>query len=326
MPYYPQEPKGPEKGPQPKARPVFRLLLFCLSALLVIYGGVRLVGYGADWAASRRTAQELREVEAEPEESAEPKESAKTVPEVSAAPAVSDQAAVPTPAPTGIPAEKPAVRTEELPAVNYPGGLQVSNRIRALRKKSEYIIGWLTVDTLDEPVVQKDNEFFLNHDAEGRRNSNGAIFMDEDTPLITRPYTILLYGHNMKTGAMFGILRKYEQLSYFNGHRIIRFDTLYEEGQYAVFAVATIRLTPGAAGYMSLSDLRSSRRSVRKKALNTLTMLSVHPCILDVSEEDQLLLLITCVGDDDLRLVVAARRLREKETPDTLVLKKPDSL
>lgn len=320
MPYYPQEPKDPKKEPQPKAHSVFRPALFCLSALLIVYGAVRLIGYGADWSASRRTARELREIAAEAEETQEP------VPEITAVPSAPEPTAVPSPEPTGVPAEKPSALPEELPAVNYPGGLQVSARIRTLRKKSEYIIGWLTVDTLDEPVVQKDNVFFLDHDAAGRRNSNGAVFLDEDTPLITRPYTFLLYGHNMKTGAMFGSLRKYEQRSYFNDHRIIRFDTLYEKGQYAVFAVATIRLTPGTAGYVSLSDLRSSRRSVRRKALNALTALSVHPCILDVSEEDQLLLLITCVGDDDQRLVVAARRLREKETPDTLVLKKPDSL
>ena len=72
----------------------------------------------------------------------------------------------------------------------------------------------MTMDDLDEPVVHKDNTFFLDHDAMGKRNANGAIFMDQGTSLLTRPYTILLYGHNMKTGAMFGNLRKYEDFSY----------------------------------------------------------------------------------------------------------------
>ena len=43
--------------------------------------------------------------------------------------------------------------------------------------------------------------------------------------------------------------------------------------------------------------------------------------ILDVTEDDQLLPLITCVGDDDERLVVAARRLREGETADRLIMR-----
>ena len=31
---------------------------------------------------------------------------------------------------------------------------------------------------------------------------------------------------------MFGRLRKYKESAYFNSHRIITFDTLYEDGQY----------------------------------------------------------------------------------------------
>ena len=319
MPYYPGEQQSPQNNPPPKGQPVLRRVLLCLSALLIAYGACRLIGYGIDWLSSGLTSWELREIAAASEFSPEPETSASPVP-------FPAPAALPTADPAGIPAAAPAspspVLSEELPAVRYPTGLQVSPRIRKLRKKSEYIVGWITVDTLDEPVVQKDNTFFLNHDAAGKRNVNGAIFMDEDTLLVTRPYTILLYGHNMKTGAMFGNLKKYDQLSYFNRHRIIRFDTLYEDGQYAVFAVATIRLTPGTAAYLNLADLTSTRRKTRQKALNTLTALSAHTAVLDVNEEDQLLLLVTCVGDDDQRLIVAARRLREKETPDTLTLKK----
>lgn len=323
MPYYPQGPKEPPKKPPLKEQPLFRLILLCLSALLVSYGAFRLLGYGADWVTSRNTSQELREIAAatEPSSTAPP-------PETAAPPAVN-----PTPEPTPESAPVPvtaaaetAVPAEYLPAVVYPGGMSIVPRIRDLRKKSEYIMGWLTMDDLDEPVAFKDNDFFLNHDVKGNRNGNGALFMDEDTRLITRPYMILIYGHNMKTGAMFGNLHRYEQTAYCNRHRILRFDTLYEEGQYAIFAVATIRLTPGTAGYVSLTDLRSDRRETRRKALTALMSVSVYNNILDVNEEDQLLLLVTCVGDDDQRLIVAARRLRENESPDNLILKNGGNL
>jgi len=313
MPYYPQGTKKPSRKPPLKKQPLFRLALICLSALLIIYGAVRLVVYGADWIASRRTAQELRKIAAA-QDTAIPKQ--ETVPEAAPEMVVSRNT-VPVPDPTAVPAAAPS---EILPAVEYPGGLQVSARIRKLREKSEYIIGWLTMDDCDEPVALKDNDFFLNHDASGNRNVNGSLFLDESTRLLTRPYTLMVFGHNMKTGAMFGNLHRYEQTIYCNRHRIITFDTLYEEGKYAIFAVATIHVTPGTAGYLSLTDLQSTRRAARKKALAALSSLSVYSSILDVNEEDQLLLLITCVGDDDQRLVVAARRLRDDETPDRLTL------
>lgn len=67
-------------------------------------------------------------------------------------------------------------------------------------------MGWLNMGKLvDEPVVQRDDVFYLTHDATGKENISGAIFLDASINLKTRPYTYILYGHNMKTGAMFGV-------------------------------------------------------------------------------------------------------------------------
>ena len=119
MPYYPQDPKEPPKKPPLKEQPLFRLILLCLSALLVSYGAFRLLGYGADWVTSRNTSQELREIAAatEPSSTAPP-------PETAAPPAVN-----PTPEPTPESAPVPvtaaaetAVPAEYLPAVEYPAG------------------------------------------------------------------------------------------------------------------------------------------------------------------------------------------------------------
>ena len=85
------------------------------------------------------------------------------------------------------------------------------------------------MDHLSEAVVQKDNTFFLSHDATGNNNSNGAIFLDEATGIITRPYTLILYGHNMKSGNMFGRLKKYKENAYFFSNRIISFDSMFED-------------------------------------------------------------------------------------------------
>ena len=131
------------------------------------------------------------------------------------------------------------------------------------------------------------------------------------TRLLTRPYTIMLYGHNMKSGMMFGNLRKYEDPVYCRKHRTLRFDTLYEEGQYEIFAVVTISVTPGKARYLDLWALRSSDRETRKNALASLKRANSYVSTAEVSEEDQILLLITCVGDDDERLVVAAVRMKD---------------
>ena len=315
MPYYSSQPdRKPPETPRNR-RGALRWVILCVSALLMVYGAARLIIYTAELFSARRTTQELREAAEEAAETA--------AAEVPALPAGTEapRAALQTASlPPAAPAET-AVPSGKLPEVQYPNGYELNQRIRTLRKKSEYIIGWITMDDLDEPVVYRNNTFFLDHDAMGKRNSNGAIFMNEGTGLLTRPYTILLFGHNMKSGAMFGNLRKYEEFAYCSRHRTLRFDTLYEEGQYAIFSVATISLTPGKSRYINLSAIQSDDRQTRKKALRELENHSVNNMMLDVNEEDQVLLLITCVGDDDERLVVAARRLRDGERPDHLTLK-----
>ena len=285
---------------------LFRWILLAVGVLLVAYGAIRLGRYLSEMNQARQTTAELREAAAT--------EAVTAAPTGTDAPAGTPEL---LPETTVSPLRKPQHRRKHqrfpptLPEVAYPNGYNLVPRIQELRKKSEYIIGWITMDDLDEPVVLKDNKFFLNHDAAGKRNSNGAIFMDEGTRLLTRPYTIMLYGHNMKSGMMFGNLRKYTDLTYCRKHRTFRFDTLYEEGQYEIFAVVTISVTPGKARYLNLWGLESTDRETRKDALASLKRANSYVSTAEVSEEDQILLLITCVGDDDERLVVAAVRIKQ---------------
>lgn len=130
----------------------------------------------------------------------------------------------------------------------------------------------------------------------------------------------------MKSGNMFGRLRKYKESVYFNSHRIITFDTLYEDGQYAVFSVREMDTTPGTARWYDLWSLVTDRIPDREEAIRNLERRSVVRDVLDVRADDQILLLVTCLDDDDReRLVVAARRLRTGETQDRLTLRASSS-
>lgn len=323
MPYYPEkkpEPSG-EKQRQPETAErrtkLLRRFAAAVSCLLIPYGSLRLILYQAELNASRNTSRELRQAAEEVTKETEEAESPSPPPEETAAPAL----------PAAAPEESPAPDsgTEEvlLQPVPYPDNpdLQISERFRKLRKKGRYIVGWLSFDQTDEAVAQKDNAFFLNHDARGNRNSNGAVFLDQDVSLRTRPYTVILYGHNMKSGNMFGRLKKYRENAYFYSHRIVTFDSLYENGQYAVFAVMEMSTTPGPARWYSLKSLDTDSRADREEALRTLESRSLVKSALDVRAEDQLLLLVTCLDGETERLVVAARRLRDGETPDGLQLR-----
>ncbi len=323
MPYYPEKKLGTsgEERKQTKMtekqRRLLRLSVAVFSCLLILYGSGRLVFYYAELNASRDTARELRQIHNQKKQEAE---SDPRAPELTAQPSISPTAVPERPMTTETP--QPEEDEDTLNPIAYPDNpnLKISERFRKLRKKGKYIIGWLSFDEVDEAVVQKDNTYFLTHDAKGKKNSNGAIFLDFGISLKTRPYTIILYGHNMKSGNMFGRLKKYKESAYFYKHRIITFDTMYEDGQYAVFAVIEMSTIPGVARWYDLWTLTKDSKSDREEAIRAMERLSVISSALDVQADDQILLLVTCLDGDTERLVVAARRLREGETAESLVL------
>lgn len=204
------------------------------------------------------------------------------------------------------------------PYPNNPYAL-ISERFTKLRRQNSDIVGWLDMGgLLQQAVVQRDNTYYLRRDYQGYHNTNGAIFLDEKCGLRTRPSTLILYGHNMKTGAMFGSLRHYENLSYYHSHPFITFDTMYEEGRYVIFSVAVASLDVQSGQYAGFYRLSDCTIMEREAIIKSLCSLSKHTCAIDVNVEDQLLLLVTCVDDDADRRIVAARRVRDGESEEEL--------
>ena len=278
-----------------------RLLLTAALCCVMALCAFQLIRYAADARRAKRASAELREIYyAQPDETEVPAET----------PPAAEETAVPA-------AAEETAAADRLRAVLYPNNpyATVSSRFRKLRRQNQDIVGWLTIDgMLDEAVVQRDNAYYLTRDYRGYHNANGAIFLEETCALDTRPYTLLLYGHNMKTGAMFGGLRNYETLRYYKANPFITFDTAYEEGEYVIFAAGTVSVTPGNTDSVNVAALSSASISQRTEALEALLRCSVYQNAPDVCAEDQILVLMTCASDDSERRIVAARRLREGET------------
>ncbi|MBD5551023.1 MAG: class B sortase [Lachnospiraceae bacterium] len=110
----------------------------------------------------------------------------------------------------------------------------------SLFNRNKKLIGWVKIaDTnIDYPVMQTvDNEYYLTHDFGQNTDKNGCIFMDKDCDVIDRSTNLIIYGHHMKSGAMFGHLDKYTDESFYQEHQTFQFDTIYEKGTYQVVYV-----------------------------------------------------------------------------------------
>lgn len=286
-----------------------RLFRRCVTGLLLfvmLFSLYKLGSYAWEYLASRRVSQELRDLYYEEIPTDAPSVTATSQPTMTPAPA-SGTEAPPSASPT------PKAALEPLPYPENPYALTAS-RFTKLQRQNSDIIGWLNIPgLLDEAVVQRDNSYYLRRDYRGYHNDNGAIFLDENCDLRTRPYTLLVYGHNMKSGAMFGSLRNYENLTFYRNNPFITFDTAYEDGRYVIFAVGTLTQNRERMHYVDVGRLISLDIAGRETAIGQLRRISRIAVDIDVCAEDQLLLLITCVDDDTERRFIAARRIRPGE-------------
>ena len=172
-----------------------------------------------------------------------------------------------------------------------------------LREMNPDYIAWLTVPDTEiyYPVVKRDNSYYLYHDFMQQSNSHGAIFMDESCS--RDDGVILLHGHHMKDGTMFGGLKKYKREKFRQEHEIIYLDWGNGDEPYRVFAAALIDLTdeeyfhynelPGADG-----DTQEYLRELKRNSF----------WYDDSTEIDgQVVLLSTCeYGTAQQRLVIGA--------------------
>lgn len=63
---------------------------------------------------------------------------------------------------------------------------------------------------INYPVVQgTDNSYYLHHAYDGTYNANGSVFMNADNDSYFRDMNTILYGHNLRSGRMFGTFRNY---------------------------------------------------------------------------------------------------------------------
>lgn len=141
---------------------------------------------------------------------------------------------------------------ENIVSGNMPQGFEyaeapgLSVDFAALLDANPETVGWLSIPGTEVcyPVVQaQDNEKYLHTSFYGERSGAGTVFMDCGNAIHPLDRNTILYGHNMGQGRtdMFGALLYYNEKEYYDAHRQIQFDTVWQEhGPWRVFAVVQL--------------------------------------------------------------------------------------
>ncbi|MCR5145582.1 MAG: class B sortase [Lachnospiraceae bacterium] len=214
-------------------------------------------------------------------------------------------------------AQQNSTELQDEQGVSQVKSLDILPEYVELHNQNPDMVGWLKVEgtDIDYVVVQKpkDNEFYLNHAFDGSENANGSIFMDYRSDIVTPTTNTIIYGHNMKSGMMFGGLKKYLSPGYLDEHKYINLNTLYEYKQYEIVAVclAQVQYQDDANSYRYYDFISAGTNEEFEMFKQNVNSLAVVGSADGLAYNDKLLTLSTCNSyTEDGRLFVVAKQIK----------------
>ena len=171
------------------------------------------------------------------------------------------------------------------------------------------------VDTdINYPVCQTPNdpEYYLRRDFYGETSTAGTLFVDYRCDIVNPTTNTIIYGHNMRSGTMFGGLKRYLDYDYYQSHKTIIFKTLYEEQEYEVVGVGLSAVGyDDDDSYKYYNFIDAVTGSELQEFLDNIQSLSVYDETIDISSTDKILTLSTCNSyTEDGRMFVVAKRVK----------------
>lgn len=174
---------------------------------------------------------------------------------------------------------------------------------------------WIKINdtVIDYPVMQtmRDENYYLKRDFSGNTNSNGCLIMDTDSDVETPGTNLIIHGHNMKSGEMFGGLTKYKEQSYYEGHKTITLTTRNGERLYevmAVFSSQVYKKTDNCFKYYKF--FQANNQSEFDDFYNNVMDLAEYDTGVTAEYGDHFLTLSTCAYHvDNGRFVVVAKQI-----------------
>lgn len=111
-----------------------------------------------------------------------------------------------------------------------------------LKKRNSDVIGYLEIPdtTISYPVIQtKDNpDFYLTHDFDKNYSFYGTPYLSAYCDL-EKSDNLIIYGHNINGGRMFGALTQYKSEKVYKKHKYVYFTTAKKD-KYEIFAVISV--------------------------------------------------------------------------------------
>ena len=174
-----------------------------------------------------------------------------------------------------------------------------------LSEQNEDVVGWLKVNNTNiyYPIVKtNDNSFYLKHNFYKDYNIAGWIFADYRLKFDGTDKNIVIYGHNMKDGSMFGTLKNILTEQWYSNEEnmYVTLETKKELLTYKIFSVYDIKKET----YYSNTFFKTDTEY--ESFLNNLKLRSIKDFNSNLTKDDKILTLSTCASNNNYRVVLHA--------------------
>lgn len=192
-------------------------------------------------------------------------------------------------------------------------------KFAALYAENNDVSGYLSIPGTDiaQPVMRSyasSPDFYANYSFYGKADSRGSLYFDSGNVFEwgKSNYNLVVYGNSPTDGSMFTSLRKYTDAQYLSEHPIINLDTLYEEGQWIIFAVCLV--SSDTVDEFNFSNTEFIGPYSHQIHLYNLYIRSMFYTNTEVLPDEKILTLVT---DSDAftgaKLLVCGRKVRDGE-------------
>ena len=183
-----------------------------------------------------------------------------------------------------------------------------------LKEINKDTVGWISVNgtNINYPIVKyKDNDYYLNHSFERKRNDAGWIFMDYRNNVDNLDTNTIIYGHNRFNKTMFGSLKDTIKKKWLNNkdNHIIKLSLEKSNTLWKVFSIYKIATTNDYLLTKFNNDFEY------KIFLKNLKSRSIYDFKTDVNTNDKIITLSTCNGSKE-KLVLHAKLIKIMEKGD----------
>lgn len=202
--------------------------------------------------------------------------------------------------------------TAEIPEVPLTEEENVLTEYGELFLQNTDMVGWLSVagTTINYPVMQtKDNpNYYLKRNFAKEYSDLGTPYVQENCDLDSSD-NLVIYGHHIKGGKLFGALEDYKSKSFYEEHKTIQFDTLTQQGEYEIIAVfKTVAYSSEGFRYYDFVDAENEKEF--NAYIEKCKELALYDTGVTAEYGDKLITLSTCeYSAQNGRLVVVAKKV-----------------